>query len=182
MKKLVAYSSLLIVWFIATSVWYTCSVRSRCVVPKPHIAIPVVKFTSPDFPTFTLNPSIASPTPKPGQTAPKAFNVFFEPDQTTFTADATLEAQLKSVGAFAKSHPKSVIQLTGHTANIGSGAGNDQIALARAEAVKTQLTQYGAAENQVLTASKGETSPLGDDNTEEGRARNRRVEVAIQNK
>jgi outer membrane protein OmpA-like peptidoglycan-associated protein len=182
MKKLVAYSSLLIVWYISTAAWYTCSVRSRCVVPKPHITIPVVKFTSPDFPTFTLNPAKASPTPKPGQAAPKAFNVFFEPDQTTFAADATLEARLKQIATYAKEHPKTSIHLTGHTANIGSGAGNDQIALARAEAVKTQLTQFGAAANQVLTSSKGETSPLGDDNTDEGRARNRRVEVAIQNK
>jgi len=69
--------------------------------------------------------------------------------------------------------------LTGHTDSVGTNAYNQKLSIARADAVKNFLVGKGVEKNRVYTEGKGETSPMADNNTADGRAKNRRVGVEV---
>jgi outer membrane protein OmpA-like peptidoglycan-associated protein len=74
------------------------------------------------------------------------------------------------------------ITIVGHTDSVGSDESNQKLSLARAEAVRTYLvTQGHLATDKVKAEGAGETQPVADNNTPEGRANNRRVEVILEN-
>jgi outer membrane protein OmpA-like peptidoglycan-associated protein len=70
--------------------------------------------------------------------------------------------------------------LAGHTDNVGNDQSNLILSKKRAEAVKKYLTKKGVNEAVIRVEFYGETKPIGDNNTEEGRQKNRRVEMEIQ--
>jgi OOP family OmpA-OmpF porin len=53
------------------------------------------------------------------------------------------------------------------------------LSVARSEAVKAYLVSKGIDKNRIYTEGKGETSPVADNKTKEGRAKNRRVEIEV---
>jgi outer membrane protein OmpA-like peptidoglycan-associated protein len=69
------------------------------------------------------------------------------------------------------------LNIIGHTDSDGSEDANLKLSKARAEAVKNALVNlYGISEDRLTTDGKGETEPVGDNNTPDGKAQNRRVE------
>ena len=72
-----------------------------------------------------------------------------------------------------------VVVTVGHTDSVGSNDYNDKLSLRRAEAVKAYLAGAGIEATRVYTEGKGETQPLADNATAEGRAKNRRVTVEV---
>ena len=73
-----------------------------------------------------------------------------------------------------------VVIATGHTDSVGSDAYNQRLSVARAESVKAYLVSKGVDVKRVQTVGKGESEPIADNATAEGRAKNRRVEVSVQ--
>jgi OOP family OmpA-OmpF porin len=71
------------------------------------------------------------------------------------------------------------IVTVGHTDSIGSNAYNARLSLRRAEAVKAYLVSKGVEASRVFVEGKGETQPVADNKTAEGRAKNRRVTVEV---
>ena len=71
------------------------------------------------------------------------------------------------------------VRITGYTDNVGEAAFNSTLSLQRAEAVRDHLISLGADANKFQVSGAGETNPIADNSTEEGRAKNRRVEVAV---
>jgi hypothetical protein len=71
------------------------------------------------------------------------------------------------------------LDIAGHTDNSGSDKTNMALSKARAEAVKSFLVQKGIAENRINIYYFGESKPIASNDTEEGRAKNRRVEFRI---
>ncbi len=67
----------------------------------------------------------------------------------------------------------------GHTDSIGSDSYNQKLSVRRAESVKAYLVSKGLAAGQVYTEGKGEKQPVADNKTDEGRAKNRRVEIEV---
>lgn len=71
------------------------------------------------------------------------------------------------------------IEIQGHTDSTGSDAGNEHLGLKRAEAVRTHLARAGLPLARMATISYGESAPLADNNTREGRSTNRRVQLIV---
>jgi OmpA-OmpF porin, OOP family len=69
---------------------------------------------------------------------------------------------------------------TGHTDNKGSDEKNTALSTQRAEFVRNYLSKNGVNTAQISTAGKGSSTPIATNETEEGRAKNRRVEVGIE--
>ena len=75
-----------------------------------------------------------------------------------------------------------VVEVQGHTDNVGSAAINRKLSEQRAAAVKQYLKNKGIAESRLRILALETAEPLGDNATPEGRAMNRRVELKIVNK
>ena len=71
------------------------------------------------------------------------------------------------------------MRLTGHTDNIGSDASNKVLGQRRADIIKNYLIQKGVDASKIQTSSQGESAPVATNDTENGRAQNRRVELQI---
>jgi len=71
------------------------------------------------------------------------------------------------------------VMITGYTDNVGGTEHNATLSLQRAEAVRDHLISLGADASKFEVNGAGETSPMADNSTEEGRAKNRRVEVTV---
>jgi outer membrane protein OmpA-like peptidoglycan-associated protein len=93
------------------------------------------------------------------------------------TLKETASQQLNKVAEFAEQNSNAALEVTGHTDIVGSVDLNIALSFARAEAVKKYLVDKGVAEGRIITHGKGSDVPVADNQTEEGRAKNRRVEI-----
>jgi outer membrane protein OmpA-like peptidoglycan-associated protein len=90
----------------------------------------------------------------------------------------TARKRLDDVVAALKDDPRS-ITIVGHTDSVGSDDMNMALSQKRADAVRTYLVTHGLQENRVTSEGQGETQPIADNKTAEGRANNRRVEIIL---
>jgi OOP family OmpA-OmpF porin len=91
------------------------------------------------------------------------------------------KAALDAVGDKIQSKGASVVDVDviGHTDSIGSEEYNQQLSLRRATSVKDYIVTKGVDASIIDVSGKGESQPVADNSTKEGRAQNRRVEVRI---
>lgn len=79
-----------------------------------------------------------------------------------------------------KANPELKITIIGHTDNVGTDADNQILSINRAESVKNWLVSKGIDAKRIQTIGKSEGSPIATNDTAEGRARNRRIEIELQ--
>lgn len=106
-----------------------------------------------------------------------AADAFFDFDKTAVKPEG--KAKLDEVAAQLKDMDTEVIVAVGHTDSVGSAAYNQKLSERRAEAVKAYLVSKGVDPQKVYTEGKGETQPIADNKTRDGRAKNRRVELEV---
>lgn len=81
---------------------------------------------------------------------------------------------------YSKNVPAAAINSIGHTDNVGTAESNQILGQNRAEFVKDYLTKKGVNGTKITTSSKGQSKPVADNTTEEGRSKNRRTVITIQ--
>jgi len=106
------------------------------------------------------------------------------PDGVTFdVGSATLKPAFRStlndVAGSLKQYPNSLIDVYGHTDSTGSDSFNQGLSERRAQTVANYLTSQGVNTARIRWQGFGETMPVADNSTEEGRRLNRRVEIKI---
>jgi len=103
--------------------------------------------------------------------------VHFDFDKATLTprAIATLDETVKAL----RENPNITVELAGHTDSKGTDAYNQKLAERRVQSVRQYLTSKGIAVNRLRTVAFGESKPIADNKTEQGRAENRRVEIRV---
>jgi outer membrane protein OmpA-like peptidoglycan-associated protein/tetratricopeptide (TPR) repeat protein len=104
-------------------------------------------------------------------------NVFFETD--SYTLDPRSKVELKEVVEFLDKNPEVRIMLEGHTDNVGSQDYNLELSENRARSVYHYLVSQGVDEERLEYEGYGFSQPVDTNETEEGRARNRRTEMRI---
>ncbi len=104
-------------------------------------------------------------------------NIFFETD--SYTLDPRSRAELDKVVEFLKMNPATVIEIAGHTDETGTAAYNMQLSARRAGSVVNYLLANGIASSRLKSKGYGDKKPVAANDTEEGRAQNRRTELLI---
>jgi outer membrane protein OmpA-like peptidoglycan-associated protein len=104
--------------------------------------------------------------------------VLFDLDRATLRPEAA--KRLQGVFRQVKEYPNARIVVEGHTCSLGSARHNQRLSQARAEAIRRFLTKEAAVTaSTVECRGYGETRPAAPNTSEEGRRRNRRVEVVF---
>lgn len=86
---------------------------------------------------------------------------------------------LDKVSSTLAEYDKTIIEVAGHTDNVGSDQYNQQLSERRANSVAAYLAGRGVDRSRMVTVGGGEAHPVASNDTEEGRAQNRRVEITI---
>lgn len=127
----------------------------------------------------------APPPPPPPPAPPKPTS-----EKVTFAADALFDfdksvikpearAKLDDLVSKLAGVNLEVIVAVGHTDSIGTDAYNQRLSSRRADAVKQYLVSKGIEANRIYTEGKGESQPVADNRTADGRSKNRRVEIEV---
>ena len=100
-------------------------------------------------------------------------------DVNSFTLKPEFRGTLDKIADNLKQYPNSLIDVYGHTDSTGSDAYNQTLSMNRASTVANYLATRGVSAARIRSQGFGKTMPIADNTTEEGRAKNRRVEIKI---
>lgn len=103
------------------------------------------------------------------------YGILFDLDQASLQQDSIKE--LNHVVTLLRQNPDLKLEIQGHTDSQGTDTYNSTLSQKRAETVKSFLQLFGIAGERLQAKGYGETKPVASNDTEEGRARNRRVEL-----
>jgi len=92
---------------------------------------------------------------------------------------AAAATNLHELAASLQKYPESQLLIVGHTDNVGDDFYNQRLSERRANSAATYLAAQGVARTRLGTSGKGESEPVATNDTDAGRQKNRRVEVAI---
>jgi outer membrane protein OmpA-like peptidoglycan-associated protein len=150
--------------------WVNLSISSKGYIPQ---LLDKNSWIESEGKEILLKPAIAG-------TAIILENIQFNRGTSDF-ADAKSIQVLDDFVLFLKENPDIKIRLEGHTDNAGDPSLNKDLSMKRASKIRGYLTINGIEFERVRISGWGGTRPIADNNTEEGRAKNRRVEMLIEN-
>lgn len=104
-------------------------------------------------------------------------NVYFDTGKSTLKKSS--EEAVDRLENLLALKPEIKVQISGHTDNVGNDEKNQNLSEERALAVKEELIKRGISEERIKAKGFGESEPIADNNTADGRAKNRRVEFQI---
>jgi outer membrane protein OmpA-like peptidoglycan-associated protein len=104
-------------------------------------------------------------------------NIFFDFAESTLRAES--QPELNRAAQFLRDNPSLIIEVAGHTDNVGADDANLQLSENRARAVMDYMIAQGIPPERMTAKGYGESNPIGRNSSEEGRQMNRRVEFTI---
>lgn len=107
-------------------------------------------------------------------------DIAFAPGQASLRPEA--KASLGKLVAFVNKDPSKPIRIEGHTDSRGNANANQLLSQRRANAVRDALIAAGVAARRITSVGMGENQPVASNDTDEGRAKNRRVDVILEDR
>jgi len=171
---------LLILWITGSSYWYVCRVRGDCKnSPQAEEIISrelqsdkqkadadsIIKESVEEARSFLINTGTQK--------------VYFATSSGTTDMNVLPREYFDKLRYFMENKPSARIEISGHTDNSGTETFNRQLGSVRAEFVKSFLVSSGIDADKVRTSSKASGEPADTNDTEEGRAKNRRTDIKI---
>ncbi|MDR0429980.1 MAG: OmpA family protein [Tannerellaceae bacterium] len=102
------------------------------------------------------------------------YGITFDVGKSTIKPESM--GEINRIVKLMQDNPDLKFSVEGHTDNTGNATSNQTLSEARSKAVADKLVEMGINKDRLQSAGKGQTSPLADNATDEGRAKNRRVE------
>ena len=103
------------------------------------------------------------------------YGIYFDVDKAVLRPDS--ETALQHILQLLRDNPTLAVEVQGHTDNTGTAARNAVLSDERAASVKQWLVEHGIAVGRLTAKGYGDSQPVGDNKTPDGRAKNRRVEL-----
>ncbi|TFH90749.1 OmpA family protein [Vibrio ouci] len=89
------------------------------------------------------------------------------------------KSQLSELVQFMEQYPQATVEVTGYTDSSGAAEYNQMLSEKRAQAVADELESQGIEASRITVSGEGENNPIASNDTREGRAQNRRVEITV---
>ena len=173
MKVLSIGFLILCAWIAFSTYIYVCKIKSLCHEPD---AIEI-EATGPE--EVAVDDSLAVPPPQAEIMITKDLVIPFAFDRSDFKPDEQTENYFNESKAYLDQHLEDRLSFTGHTDAIGTDAYNQALGMRRAQSVQKYFENKDVPMQKIVVDSKGEKAPVDDNNTDAGRANNRRTEVTI---
>jgi OmpA-OmpF porin, OOP family len=104
------------------------------------------------------------------------YGIYFDTAKSDLKPES--DTTLAEIAKFLKQQPTLKLFIVGHTDTVGDPAANVKLSLARAQSVANALSgKYGIANTRLAPFGNGPYAPVASNKTEEGRAKNRRIEL-----
>ncbi len=133
------------------------------------------------FPSFakeeTKVTSVVTEVTKPIIESRKNLKVNFESSLAIVLTNS--KSRVKDFATYLKNNPNKKVTIEGYTDNSGIRSKNFDLSTKRANAVRQLLISYGVKATRIKAVGKGDLNPIADNETEVGRASNRRIEAVI---
>jgi OmpA-OmpF porin, OOP family len=84
---------------------------------------------------------------------------------------------IREIAKLLETNPKLRLSVEGHTDNLGNATDNQALSNKRSQSIVTALVSLGVNKTRLQASGKGQTTPIADNRSEDGRAKNRRVEL-----
>lgn len=104
--------------------------------------------------------------------------IHFENGKSTIKSES--QSTVDELHNMLTSNSSLKIIIAGHTDNVGDAASNQKLSEQRAESLKQVLVKKGILADRIQTVGYGQSQPIADNSTDDGKARNRRVEIRKQ--
>ena len=102
------------------------------------------------------------------------YGITFDVGKSTIKPESM--GEINRIVTLMKENPDLKFSVEGHTDSTGNEASNQTLSEARSKAIVDKLIELGIATDRLTASGKGQSSPIADNGTDEGRAKNRRVE------
>jgi len=170
-----------LIWCLLALWWYHDHVICNC-TSNSGTAIAKIDSVKKDSVVIKSADS-AKISPRPDSTTSVKLHdtllVYFPSNSIQNNPDKNTMNHIHEMIKEAQSSGKS-LEITGHSDSQGKPEKNMELGLKRANRLKDLFNEMGAKSVQIKTLSKGQTEPLGDNSSPEGRAKNRRATVVLQ--
>ncbi|WP_085315585.1 outer membrane protein OmpA [Derxia lacustris] len=160
-----------------TATWTKEQGTVECGDALPPAPAPVAAAPAPAPAPAPARAAVVAPAAPTNEKVTYAADAFFDFDKSVLKPEG--KAKLDELVSKLNGVNLEVIIAVGHTDSVGTDAYNQKLSVRRADAVKTYLIGKGVETNRIYTEGKGEKQPIADNKTEEGRAKNRRVEIEV---
>jgi outer membrane protein OmpA-like peptidoglycan-associated protein len=97
----------------------------------------------------------------------------------SYAIQPQFQSTLREIAQTLRIDNKTYVDVLGHTDASGSEASNQALSVSRAQAVANYLKSRGVVAARIAVKGYGESAPIASNDTEEGRARNRRIEIRV---
>ena len=167
---------ILISGFIVFVIWSIFSVWLYVEKLKPAMDGPITVQS-----TSEIQTTLADSVIQPEALIPNDIMIYFDFDDASFKNDSIIDNSVIEFKEWLDKNSESMLTITGHSDNMGTLKYNQILGLERAQAVQNYFQSKGIDATKLMVASEGESQPINDQTTEEGRAKNRRVVITIKN-
>lgn len=152
--------------------------RDRCPDTPPNTPVRHNGCPLPTYPDAAPDTS-TEPVATAGDPVRVELDVKFDFDKSVVKEES--QADIKALADFMSQYPQTSTTVEGHTDSVGSDAYNQGLSERRANAVRDELVnRYGVSGDRVSSVGYGESKPVADNGTDDGRAVNRRVEAEVE--
>jgi len=169
MKILIIGFLALFGWSALSTHFYVCKIKRLC--DESTTTQPITVNNKDEITIDTLVPE--------QPLVPENLVIYFAFDKSEFKSDVKTEKCYVVSKAYLDQNLQSRLSITGYTDAVGSDEYNQALGYRRAQSLQHYFESKGIPANKILIESKGEKQPADDNNTNVGRANNRRSEITI---
>jgi outer membrane protein OmpA-like peptidoglycan-associated protein len=157
-------------WAALSTHIYVCKIKGLCGTIQTEVVKPE---------NVIISDTLTEPVKPEPLKIPENLVIYFAYNKAEFNPDAATDKFFDESSAYLNQNEQAKLSITGHTDALGTDQYNQDLGFRRAQSVQRYFESKGMPASKIIIESKGEKEPADDNNTDSGRAKNRRTVLTI---